>query len=132
MSPFQHQILKISDPSLSNLWWVKYSPLLLKQNLWLSTSKQFFVKYFRNDWTHRIAHLSPQQCKKSTKRFICNTFWFPKCVWWSNHNFLLSVLEFHGLTDEIIHLINVINNLYSGDQISIITNNFITPPISIK
>ena len=46
-----------------------------------------------------------------------------------NYNFLPSVLKFDHLPDEIIHLIN---NLYSGYQISIVTNNFITPPITIE
>ena len=46
-----------------------------------------------------------------------------------NHNSVSSVLKFHHLPDEIIHLIN---NLYSGYQISIVVNNFITPPITIE
>ena len=46
-----------------------------------------------------------------------------------NHNFLSSVLKFHHLPDEMIHLIN---NLFSGYQIPIVTNNFITPPITIE
>ena len=45
-----------------------------------------------------------------------------------NHNFLSSFLKFHHLPDEIIYLIN---NLYSGYQISIVMNNFINPPITI-
>ena len=45
-----------------------------------------------------------------------------------NHNFLLSVLKFHHLPDEIIDLMN---NLYSEYQISIVTNNFIAPPKTI-
>ena len=45
-----------------------------------------------------------------------------------NHNLLSSVLKFHHSPDEIIYLIN---NLYNGYQISIVTNNFITPPITI-
>ena len=40
-----------------------------------------------------------------------------------------SVLKFHYLPDEIIHLIN---NLYNGYQISIVTNNSITPPVTVE
>ena len=46
-----------------------------------------------------------------------------------NHNFLSFVLKFHHLLDQIIHLIN---NLCSGYQISIVTNTFITPTITIE
>ena len=45
-----------------------------------------------------------------------------------NHSFLSSVLKFHHLPDEIMHLIH--NLLYSGYQISIVTNNFTTPLIN--
>ena len=45
-----------------------------------------------------------------------------------NYNFLSFVLKFHHLPDEIVHLIN---NLYRGYQISIVTNIFITPTITI-
>ena len=46
-----------------------------------------------------------------------------------NHDFLYSVIKFHHLHDEIIHLIN---NLFRRYQKSIVTNNFITPPITIE
>ena len=45
-----------------------------------------------------------------------------------NHGFLSSVLKFHHLPDEIMHLIHKL--LYSGYQISIVTNNFTTPLIN--
>ena len=66
-----------------------FTAIIKKQNLWLSTSKQLhrpvdtkrlLVKYLR-EIKHIESYLSPQQCKKQTKRFSCDTCWSSK--WWS-------------------------------------------------